>query len=130
MRPPALLLGVALLGASAASGTGMMRAVVADLPYDRVLAAAVRALDGYPIAGVADGVITTEWRARAPRPDEPGFERVEERVTLRVEPAGERITRVTVEVEARGWRGGVARPIADTRAIAREILARLREAQG
>jgi len=107
-----------------------MRAVVADLPYDRVFAAAVRAVEGYPIERVADGVIATGWRSRAPRPDEPGFERVEERVTLRVEPFGERVTRVTVEVDARGWREGAFWPLEDTRATAREVLARLREAQG
>jgi hypothetical protein len=72
----------------------------------------------------------TGWLGRAPRPDEPEFERIEERVTLRVEPFGERITRVTVEVDARGWRGDAFRPIGDTRGTAREVLARLREAQG
>jgi hypothetical protein len=104
--------------------------VVADLPYDRVLAAAVRALDGYPIERLADGVIVTGWRARPARAEEAGFEAIEERVTLRVEPFGERITRVTAEVEARGRRGGVMTPIPDPRAAAREILARVREAQG
>ena len=122
--------GLVLLGVSVASGAGMMRMVVADLPYDRVFAAAMRSVEGYPIERVADGVIVTGWLWRAPRPDEPGFERVEERVTLRVEPFGERITRVTVEVDARGWRGDTFRPIGDTRGTAREVLARLREAQG
>lgn len=119
-----------LLAAGAASGAGMQRMVVADLPYDRVLAAAVRALDGYPIERLADGLIVTGWRARALRAEEAGFEGIEERVTLRVEPFGERITRVTVEVEARGRRGGVMTPIVDTQGVAREILARVREAQG
>jgi hypothetical protein len=122
--------GLVFLGVTVASGAGMMRMVVADLPYDRVFAAAMRAVEGYPIERVADGVIVTGWLSRAPRPDEPGFERVEERVTLRVEPFGARITRVTVEVDARGWRGDGFRPIGDTRGTAREVLARLREAQG
>jgi hypothetical protein len=120
----------ALLGADGAPGSGMVRMVVADLPYDRVLAGALRALDGYPIERLADGVIVTGWRPRAPRAEEAGFEGIEERVRLTVEPFGERITRVTVEVEARGRRGGVMAPIADTRGSAREILARIREAQG
>jgi hypothetical protein len=117
-----------LLGAGA--GSGMARMVVADLPYDRVLSAAMRAVDGYPIERLAEGVIVTGWRARPARADEPGFEGIEERVTLRLERFGERITRVTAEVEARGQRGGVVVPIADTRGMAREILARVRDAQG
>jgi hypothetical protein len=118
-----------LLGAGAGSGSGMARMVVADLPYDRVLSAAVRALDGYPIERHAAGVIVTGWRARPARADEPGFEGIEERVTLTVERFGERITRVTAEVEARGRRGAVVAPIPDTRGMAREILAKIREAQ-
>jgi hypothetical protein len=119
-----------LLGAGAGSGSGMARMVVADLPYDRVLSAAVRALDGYPIERQVAGVIVTGWRARPARAGEPGFEEIEERVTLTVERFGERITRVTAEVEARGRRGAVVAPIADTRGMAREILAKVREAQG
>ncbi len=106
-----------------------IRMVVADLPYARVWDAAVQAVAGYPIERAAGGVIATGWRERDARPTEPGFTRVRDRVSLRVEPAGERITRVTVDVEAAGRRAGEWVPLADTEPIAREVLARLRDAQ-
>jgi hypothetical protein len=101
--------------------------VVADLPYPRVWEAAQRAVGEYPIERAADGWIVTGWRERAPRPDEPWFERLAERVTLRVEPFGERVSRVTVAVEARGRRAGQWVVVPHTEARAREVLARLRD---
>ncbi|HEV8676825.1 MAG TPA: hypothetical protein VGX21_22545 [Methylomirabilota bacterium] len=108
---------------------GVIHMVVADLPYPRVWEAAVRAVAGYPVERAADGVIVTGWRERPPAAGEGGFGRVQERVTLRVEPFADRITRVTAEAEARGWRDGQWVTIADTDAIARDVLARLRDAQ-
>ena len=104
-----------------------MRMVVADLPYVRVWDGAVRALAAYPIERAADGVVATGWRERDPRADETGWSRVRERVTLRVEPMGERITRVTVEVEAQGRRNGDWVALEDTEGLARDVLARLRD---
>lgn len=108
----------------------MRRMIVADLPYARVWEAAVKAVEGYPVERAADGVIVTGWRERPPREGEAAFERVTERVTLRVEPVSERVTRVTVEVEARGWREGAWVGIPDTDETERAVLARLRDAQG
>jgi hypothetical protein len=135
-----LALGIlALAGLAALAGTpapgalaeaGTMRMVVADLPYARVWDAATRALADYPLEQLADGLIRTGWRERAPGEGEAGFERLRERAVVRVEPFAERVTRVTVEVEAQGWRDGQWAPIADTEARARAILARIREAQG
>ena len=104
----------------------MIRIVVRPAVRAR-LRGGVRAVEGYPRAG-RRRCDRDRRLARAPRPDEPGFERVEERVTVRVELFGQRITRVTVEVDARGWRGDALRAIGDTRGTAREVLARLREA--
>lgn len=106
-----------------------MRMVVADLPYVRVWDGAVRALADYPIERAADGVVATGWRERDPRPGETGWRRVRERVTLRVEPMADRITRVTVEVEAQGRRDGDWVALEDTEATAREVLSRLRNVQ-
>ncbi len=121
-------LGLVLLlagGVAAAS----LRMVVADLPYARVLDAATAALADYPEVRAADGRFETGWRERAARPDEMGFERVQERATVRVEPFGERITRVTVDVEVQGWRDGRWVPIRDTEPAEQALLDRIRDAQ-
>jgi hypothetical protein len=117
-----------LLVTSAPAGT--MRMVVADLPYARVWDTAVRALADYPIERAADGILATGWRERDPRPDEAGWRRVRARVTLRVEPMGERITRITAEAEVQGRRDGdwLARET-ETEAVARAVLARVRDLQ-
>jgi hypothetical protein len=122
----ALLLLVRVAGADA----GPVRMVVADVPYARVWAAAQEAVREYPIERVADGEIVTGWRDRAPRPEEPGFERVTERVTLRVEEFGERITRITAAVELRGWQAGHSVMIEDPGPATRDLLARIRAALG
>lgn len=108
---------------------GTLRMVVADLPYARVWSAATFALAGYPIERAADGVIQTGWAERPPGEALAGVERLQERVTVRVEPFGERITRVTVSVEARGWQGGQWVPVADTRTREHAILDGIRDAQ-
>jgi hypothetical protein len=130
MRRLGPILGAAALAVALLGEAGTMRMVVADLPYERVWTAALQAVAGYPIERAADGVIVTGWHERAPRASETGWSRVRERVAMRVEAAAERITRVTVEVEAAGWRAGEWVPIADTEPLAREVLARLRDAQG
>jgi len=126
-RRVALLVGL-LLGLAGASEAGTMRMVVADLPYARVWDAAVRAVRDYPTGRTADGLIETGWLERSPREGEGGFSAVMERVTVRVEPFAEQITRVTVDVEARGWRDGQWVAIPDTAARERTILDRVREA--
>jgi hypothetical protein len=118
----------------AATGTaaeaGPVRLVVADLPYERVWEAAVRAVEEYPIERAAEGLIVTGWRERPPRAGEAEFERVAERLRLRVERFAERITRVSVEADARGWRDGAWTEIADADALAREVVARFRVPEG
>jgi hypothetical protein len=121
---------MALAPSAGGAEAGRMRMVVADLPYERVWNAAIRAVSDYPLERAEAGRIVTGWRERAPREGEAGLDRVTERVVVDVERAGERITRVTVEVEALGWRDGAWVPVADTEATARAVLARLREAQG
>jgi hypothetical protein len=129
-RRVALLVGLLGLGLTGTPEAGTMRMVVADLPYARVWDAAVRAVRDYPAGRAADGVIETGWLERSPRESEVGFSHVMERATVRVEPFAERITRVTVEVEARGWRDGQWVPIPDTAARERALLDRVREASG
>jgi len=126
-RRVALLVGL-LLGLAGTPEAGTMRMVVADLPYARVWDAAVRAVRDYPTGRTADGLIETGWLERSPREGEGGFSAVMERVTVRVEPFAEQITRVTVDVEARGWRDGQWVAIPDTAARERTILDRVREA--
>jgi len=126
-RRVVLLVGL-LLGLAGAPEAGTMRMVVADLPYARVWDAAVRAVRDYPTGRTSDGLIETGWLERSPREGEGGFSAVMERVTVRVEPFAEQITRVTVDVEARGWRDGQWVAIPDTAARERTILDRVREA--
>jgi hypothetical protein len=97
---------VLALGGSAVANSVPLRMVVADLPYARVWAAAQDAVRDCPLERVADGEIVTGWRDRPARAEEGTFERVAERVQLRVEAFGERITRITATVEVRGWRDG------------------------
>jgi hypothetical protein len=128
MRGGILALALAL-GSVASVEAATVHMVVADLPYARVWSAANAALAGYPVERAADGVIQTGWTERPPGEGPGGVARVQERVTVRVEPFGERITRVTVSVEARGWRDGQWTPLVDTRAREDAILDLIRDAQ-
>ncbi len=119
---------VLLLALAGAVEAGMTRMVVSDLPYAPVWHAAVRAVCDYPVERAADGLIQTDWLERAPRDGETGVARVRERATVRVESSGRLTTRVTVEVEAAGWRDGQWVPIAMTRPSETAILDRLRGA--
>ena len=132
---------ILLLGASggragaAQTGTPLLvaqapRLVVLDLPYEKVWANTLRALDPYPIERSADGVVVIRRVERAPRADEPGFDRVAERITVRVDGFGPGSTRIAVEVVAEGRRDGKWLPLPDTEATARAILDRVRAAQG
>lgn len=117
-----------LLVLGLAAEAGPVHMVVADLPYERVWQGALSAVAGYPLEHAADGRIVTGWRERDAGPGEPAGARVRDRVRLQVEPAGERITRVTVEVEAAAWRDGRWEPLGDTAPLARAVLGRLRDA--
>jgi hypothetical protein len=121
--------GILALALVASVEAATVHMVVADLPYARVWSAANAALAGYPVERAADGVIQTGWTERPPGEGPGGVARVQERVTVRVEPFGERITRVTVSVEARGWRDGQWTPLVDTRAREDAILDLIRDAQ-
>jgi hypothetical protein len=125
-----LAFAVVLLVRGAGADAGPERMVVADVPYATVWAAAQAALREYPTERAADGEIVTGWRDRPPRAEEVGFERVSERITVRVEAFAERITRVTVTAELRGWRNGQWVMIEDVGAARREVLARIRAALG
>ncbi len=103
---------------------------MADVPYARVWAVAQEAVRDYPLERIADGEIVTGWRERSARADEGNFERVAERVQLRVEAFGERITRITATVEVRGWRDGGWVMIEETGPVARDLLARIRMTLG
>jgi hypothetical protein len=129
MRGAVLSLGfVLVLGSSAVANPGPLHMVVADLPYARVWAAAREAVRDYPLERVADGEIVTGWRDRPARAEEGTFECVAERVQLRVEAFGDRITRITVTAEARGWRDGGWVSVGETAPLARDVLARIRAA--
>ena len=119
-----------VLLASLGAEAGAVRLVVIDLPTARVWAAAVRAMEGYPVLRAAEGLIVTGRLERTPRPDEGVAERVAERITVRVEPFEALSTRVTIEVEAWALRGGAWVPVPSTETTARGIAARLRAEQG
>jgi hypothetical protein len=106
------------------------RLLVMDLPYARVWEGAVRAFGDQALSRAADGVIETARTERAPLSDEAGVDRIAERVTVRVESTAERITRITVTVEAEGLQGGVWRPIEASPTRARAILDRIRASIG
>ena len=128
MRRTACALALLLLAQGRPVGADPLRMVVADAPYPRVWAAAQEALSAYPIERLGDGEIVTGWRDRPARAEEEGFQRITERMTLRVEAFAERITRITVIVELRGWRDGASVTISDTEPAARDVLERVRAA--
>jgi hypothetical protein len=103
-----------------------LRMVVADAPYTRVWAAAQDALRDYPIERLVDGEIVTGWRNRPARVEEAGFQRVAERVTLRVQAFEERITRITVVAEVKGWRDGDSVLLEGGEWAAHDVLERVR----
>lgn len=116
--------------AQSAAPSPASRLMVLDMPYARVWDGAVHALSGYALARAADGVIETARVERAPRPDEPGADRVAERVTVRVEAVGERITRVTVSVSAEAFRAGGWHAVDPSPATARAVVERIRAGLG
>jgi hypothetical protein len=118
------------LGAGRAGGQGRLHVVVADLPLAQVWAAALRAVVGYPLEQAAGGVIVTRRAERPPEAGESAYTRIAERVVLRVEAFGERVTRVTIEVEAEGLRDGTWVALPDVAGRAQRIAERIRDAQG
>jgi hypothetical protein len=106
------------------------RLVVLDLPYDRVWHATLRALAGYPIERAGDGVVVLGRVERPPRDGEAGVTRVAEQITVRLDAFGPGSTRIAVEVVAQGLRDGVWTAVQSTETTAREILAKIRAAQG
>jgi len=107
------------------------RLLVMDLPYARVWEGTVRAFGEQALARPpADGVIETTRLERAPRPDEAGVERVAERVTVRVEPMADRVTRITVSVQAEALQAGSWRAVDASPATVRAVLDRIRASIG
>lgn len=126
----ALLAALALPLGAVLAEPATLRLVVLDLPYARVWASAVQAMQSYPLERATDGVIETRRVERVPRADEVGAERVAERVTVRVEARGRLATRVTVDVVLEGLRDGRWVPLEDDGAAARTILDRIRARLG
>jgi hypothetical protein len=123
------ILGLALVWAGVAEANpDPVRMVVADIPYARVWAAALEGLRDYPIERIAEGDILTGWWERPASANEPGYERVAQRVHLQVEPFGDRITRITAVVEVRGWRDGGWVSLDETESLERDVLAGIRAA--
>jgi hypothetical protein len=124
-------LAVWLLPAMAATAQPEIpRLLVMDLPYARVWEGTVRAFGDQALARAANGVIETTRTERAPLPDEVAVERVAERVTVRVESTGDRVTRITVTVETEGREGSLWRPIEASPTRARAVLDRIRASIG
>lgn len=119
-----------LLGAAVTARAGDPRLLVMDLPYARVWEGAVRALEGYPLVRASEGVIETARTERLPLADEAGAERVAERITVRVEAVADKVTRVTVTVEAEALRGGRWEPVGAPPGTVRAVLDRIRAALG
>ena len=132
--------GLATLALAAAGLLPVMGAIaqpaapkllVVDLSFARVWEGAVRALEGQGLARASDGVIQTGRVERAPLPgDEAGAARVAERVTVRVEAVGEKVTRVTVTVEAEALRDGRWQAVGASPTTARSVLDRIRASIG
>jgi hypothetical protein len=121
-----LVVAAALLPAAAViAQPAAERLLVFDVPYGKVWASAVRETRAYAVVRAADGVIETARVERAPLPEE-SAERVAERITIRVEVVAEKVTRVTVTVEAEGLRDGRWQPLGGSPATARSVLGRIR----
>ena len=130
-RRAALAGATALMAAAGAMAQpAPPRLLVMDLPYLRVWEGTVRAFGEQAIARAADGVIEINRAERAPLPDEVGVERVAERVTIRVEAVGARVTRITVTVEAEGLQDGSWRAIDPSPVTVRAVLDRIRASIG
>jgi hypothetical protein len=119
-----------LFGATVTGRAADYRLLVVDLPYGRVWEGVVRALEGYPLVRAADGVIETARMERAPLPEESNFDRVAERITVRVEAMADKVTRVTVRVESEALRGGRWQLLDGSPATVGAVLDRIRAAQG
>jgi hypothetical protein len=126
-----LVVATALLATvSATAQPEPARLLVFDFPYARVWDDALRAMQVYPLVRAAQGVIETARVERAPLPGEVGVERVAERITVRVEAVGSKITRVSVAVDAEALRGGEWRPFEVPPALMRGVLDRIRASIG
>jgi hypothetical protein len=119
-----------LSGAAAMAQSSTPRLVVMDMPYARVWDGAVQALGSYGVERASDGLIETSRAERAPRPAEKGMERVAERVSVRVEAVGEKVTRVTVTVAAEALKDGRWQAVDASPDTARAVLDRIRATLG
>ena len=127
----ALALAGCFLGVTdAAAEPSTPRLLVMDMPYARVWDGAVRALGSYGLDRASDGLIETARAERAPLPAEKGIERIAERVTVRVEAVGEKVTRVTVTVTAEALKDGRWQAVEASAATARSVLDRIRASLG
>jgi hypothetical protein len=124
------LVGCFLTATGAIAQVSTPRLVVMDMPYARVWEGAVRALGSYGVERAADGLIETARAERAPRPAEKGIERIAERVTVRVEAVGDKVTRVTVTVATEALRDGRWQAAGASPDTARAVLDRIRASLG
>jgi hypothetical protein len=124
------VVGFLLTAAGATAQAPAPRLVVMDMPYARVWDGTVQALGSYGVERAADGLIETTRAERAPRPAETGMERIAERVTVRVEPVGEKVTRVTVTVATEALKDGRWQAVDGSPDTARTVLDRIRASLG
>jgi hypothetical protein len=128
----AALGGAAILftGAAVIAQPPSQRLLVFDVPYERVWERTVREMQAYPLTRAAEGVIETARIERDPVPEEEGATRIAERITVRVEAVAEKVTRVTVTVDAEALRDGRWQPLPGSPATARAVLNRIRAGIG
>lgn len=124
------LAGCFLTAAGATAQASAPRLVVMDMPYARVWDGAVQALGSYGVERAADGLIETTRAERAPGPAEKGIERIAERVTVRVEAVGEKVTRVTVTIATEALKDGRWQAVGASPDTARAVLDRIRASLG
>ena len=119
-----------LSGAGATAQPSAPRLVVMDMPYAQVWDGAVQALGSYGVERASAGLIETARAERAPRAAEKGMERIAERVTVRVEAVGEKVTRVTVTVAAEVLKDGRWQAVDASPDTVRAVLDRIRATLG
>jgi hypothetical protein len=124
------LAGCLLTAAGATAQVSTPRLVVMDMPYARVWDGAVQALGSYGVERAADGLIETTRVERPPRLAEKGIERIAERVTVRVEAVGEKVTRVTVTIATEALKDGRWQAVGASPDTARAVLDRIRASLG
>ena len=124
------LSGGLLVAAGATAQSSTPRLIVMDMPYTQVWDGAVQALGSYGVERASNGLIESARAERGPRPAEKGMERIAERMTVRVEAVGEKVTRVTVTIAAEALKDGRWQAVAASPDTARAVLDQIRARLG